>query len=119
MAWKRIERETLPQVADGADWGTPRDVMMRKGEVMVLKTRGHTGWFSRGCTAYYSPQWTLRVKPGYDFSTDLNSGYRVDGTGRMTQEMWLSCLPRIAKAMGLKVAQMPQRQPRGGTLVWE
>ena len=115
--WIKTEREVLPQREAGVDYSTKRDVLIRRGTVCVCKTRGHTGWCGIGCTEYMSPQWFLRVGPEHDRKSDLNDGY--GGGSRVTNEQWASWLPKIAKAMGLRVDQMPQKLPRGGTLVWD
>lgn len=121
MAWTKIARVVLPQTVRGIDYGTPRDVMIQKGNVMVVKTRGHTGWICQGKTGYYSPQWSLLTggnnQYGEPESHDLNNGYGTSGH-RCTTTDWLTWLHLIAKVMGIKPEQLPQKLPRGGTLVW-
>jgi len=118
MAWTKKDREILPRHSCGVDWGTDRDVMIRKGGVCVCKTKGHTGWSGVGCSSYYGPKWMLATSESYNGHKDLNRGYGDPGEGRVTNAMWIEWLPKIAEAMGLRVEDMPQKLPRGGTLVW-
>jgi len=117
--WIKRERETLSRYAGGVDYGTERDVVLRKGDVFVSKTRGHTAWSGVGSQAYYSPSWRCHRENEPYRSVCRLAGYIKEGEGRITNERWLSWLPKIALKMGLRVEDLPQRLPRGGTLVWE
>jgi hypothetical protein len=111
--WTKHERETQPRYAGGVDWGSERDVLLRKGPVCVVKSRGSTGWTQVGCSGYHPPSWYLQTGPRYAGHEYLRS------EGRVTNQMWTSWLPKIAAAMGLPVEAMPPKMPRGCTLVWE
>jgi len=121
VPWKRQPRMTLPRKECGVDYGTARDVVLKKGDVMVVKTRGCMSWSGIGCKrSWASPQWTLIVGSGPRGreTLDLNDGY-AEGGNKVTAEMWRGYLPKIAKAMGLIVERMPQKPPRGCTMVWD
>lgn len=113
--WKRVERETLPRHSSGVDWGTECDVVLRCGEVRVSKTRGHTAWTSCGQTGYYSPSWYIGTG---DTLWDCEALTGPLGCPRVSTNIWRSWLGRIAEALGLTVGQMPDKPPRGCTLVW-
>ncbi|MFA4971489.1 MAG: hypothetical protein WC683_02670 [bacterium] len=118
MPWvKRASRETLSRHSLGTDYGTERDVVLRRGKVCVCKTRGHVGWSGVGCQSYYGPCWMLGSKDSRE--QDHLSRYGDAGEGRIGHEKWKSWLPKIAEAFGLPVEQLPQKLPRGGTLIWE
>lgn len=70
-----VEKEVLPKIFNGVDYGVDRQVIIRKGSKIVFWVKGQTGFASRGQTAYYCGNLQYLDESTKDMGTRLDDLY--------------------------------------------
>ena len=112
MTWQKIKpAEKRPQLEAGCDYSRERTVLYRRGKLHVDRRPGFTGWTSLGQTGYYPPEIQLN---------EDGKMVNVDGVaeGKITPDKLQTIRFAVADYFKLKVADIPDKLPRGYTLVW-